>query len=59
MQFRIVIQFAKPAGSGDWETVAAPIFATRATEEDVYHHVRELITRLPADLPVTPGREEG
>lgn len=49
MQFRIVIQFAKPAGSENWETAAAPIFSTSATEEDVYRHVRELITRLPGD----------
>ncbi len=49
MQFRFVIQFAKPAGSGNWETVAAPVFSTAATEEDVYARIRDLITGLPAD----------
>lgn len=49
MQFRLIIQFAKPEGSESWETVAAPVFRTSATEEDVYAGVRDLITRLPAD----------
>lgn len=49
MQFRIIIQFAKPEGSENWETVAAPVFHTGATEEDVYTRVRDLITGLPAD----------
>jgi hypothetical protein len=54
MKYRLVIQFAKGRdedGRGNWETVAAPVFATRATEEEVYGHVRAMIARLPAGLP--------
>jgi hypothetical protein len=50
MQYRIVIQFAKPEGSDNWETVAAPIFHTSAAEEDVYAGVRNAIAQLPTDL---------
>jgi hypothetical protein len=49
MQYRLIIQFAKPEGSDNWETVAGPVFRTSATEEGIYARVRDLITRLPAD----------
>jgi len=50
VKYRIVIQFAKPEDSEDWETVAGPVFHTSATEEHVYERVRDLITRLPSDV---------
>ena len=46
MQYRLVLQFAKPEGSGNWETVVAPVFSTGAAEEDIYARVRQLVTEL-------------
>lgn len=46
MRFRIVIQFAKPEGSDNWETAVGPVFSTSATEEDVYRGVSDLIAKL-------------
>jgi len=46
MQYRLVVQFAKPEDSGSWETVVAPVFRTSAAEEDIYARVRQLVTEL-------------